>query len=134
MIAELCRGGLPRIVRNRNGGKIGGVTRAEARACGMSHKGQEPGSRPTPEITRCRTRAGWGCERPELSNRQRPEHPAIHFTHGLSRDRDRWLSFVPMPLLVKKHDGSKDGWSIVTVPTHLPVTSSNRPLVGIVRA
>jgi len=62
MIAELCRGGLPRIARNRNGGKIGGVTRAEARACGMSHKGQEPGSRPTPEITRCRPRAGWGCD------------------------------------------------------------------------
>src|SRR5215469_15793493 len=39
-----------------------GVTRAEARACGLSHQAQEPGSRPTPEITRCRPRPGWRCD------------------------------------------------------------------------
>ena len=60
-LAILCASN-PVWPKNRNGRKIGGVTRAEARACGLSHQGQETGSRPTPEITRCIPRAGCSCD------------------------------------------------------------------------
>jgi hypothetical protein len=80
MITELCRGGLPRIAKNRIGRKIGGATRAEARVCGLSHQGQEPGSRPTPAIRRCRPRAGWGCDAAGALEPAAAERPAVHFT------------------------------------------------------
>ena len=62
MITELCRGGLPRIAKKNRIGR------------------EEPGSRPTPAITRFRPRAGWGCDAAGALEPAAAERPAVHFT------------------------------------------------------